>query len=1076
MEPDAPQRRSAFPFINISAETKLTLLLVAVSFFISGVPRVYTQTAAHTLFLEEFGSEAMPFAYIADALFIPMAGWLYMLAARRLPLRTLLVGTLAIDAAVQVAFRTAIWLDVPYAAAGTIVWFEIEFVLSSLCVWGLANSMMTLRQGKRLFGYVSAGEPVAIIICGATTPLVLNWLQPADLFLFSALGAGVGIAIILYITANFQPPSDGAGSEESEGAEDGADGEDGAAALPWWRKRYVMILVSVCLISQLGYFFIDNAFYMEASARYPEEEDLAKFLGVYSAVMGVVSLSCSLFLAAPLVRRFGIRGALLTLPLLLSAGTLAVIVAGWAGAGASLIFWLVVSNKVIDQAIRYTIDKANSVTLYQPLPARERMEVQAASESMIEPLSGGIAGAALYLLINYLGFTAFHLTHLIAVIALTWAAMVFIQHRGYLNAINQALARRQVMGVDLALNDEATMQALKQSLASHRAGEVVYGLKLLNDAGWKPEIADTQPLLTHAAKEVRLEVARQIEQGRLPLSGDIIHDRIAHENDARVRGALIEALAAKEPAGLVDILRPMLDDPSLDARLGAYVGLIRHGGPLGERIAGERLFAAETDPNPQARRFVALVIGRLAAPQFGGPLNSLLVDADPVVRSAALHAAGSVGTPDFWPSILESLAIPRVDRHAITAAQMIGEPILDVALDLFGAEDTTYPTRRGIIILAGRIASPKAIAWLLDLLEHPDRRLKNNALNALWLNRHKAGPAEYPMLRRVLKIEAAEAGRLLGAWKTLDPAKPAVQLLRSSLEAEVNGAIHNLFCLMALLLDDVNIREARINYTRGGPVRRAYVIEMFDNALDSELQTLLLPLLEAESTEERALRAPMGTEASMDIVQKLAREREGALRGWTQACALRAMAGEKISEEELRPALRAEEKVVREIAQRLLAGPSEVGESRTMLIIEKVLILRSVSIFAEVSEQYLNHLAASAQEVRLAAGETLFSQGDFGTALYVILHGKVRVHVGETTIAELGDLQVVGEMAALDPEPRSASVSAVEKSLLLRITSDDLDLLLSDDVEVARGIIRVLCQRLRLSAAARPKVEAPAAS
>lgn len=61
----------------------------------------------------------------------------------------------------------------------------------------------------------------------------------------------------------------------------------------------------------------------------------------------------------------------------------------------------------------------------------------------------------------------------------------------------------------------------------------------------------------------------------------------------------------------------------------------------------------------------------------------------------------------------------------------------------------------------------------------------------------------------------------------------------------------------------------------------------------------------------------------------------------------------------------------------------------------------------------------------------------------------------------VGDREVVGEMAVLDPEPRSATVVALTDCVLLRITSEDLDLLLSEDVEVARGIIQILCQRLR---------------
>ena len=132
-----------------------------------------------------------------------------------------------------------------------------------------------------------------------------------------------------------------------------------------------------------------------------------------------------------------------------------------------------------------------------------------------------------------------------------------------------------------------------------------------------------------------------------------------------------------------------------------------------------------------------------------------------------------------------------------------------------------------------------------------------------------------------------------------------------------------------------------------------------------------------------------------------------------------------------------------------------------MLTIEKMLVLRSVSLFAAVREEYLASAAASATEVRLAAGEALFAEGDFGTSLFVIVSGRLEVVAGGKRVAELGERNVVGEMAALDPEPRSASVSALDDSLLLKLTSEDLDLLMSEDVEVARGIIQTLCRRLR---------------
>jgi CRP-like cAMP-binding protein len=78
-----------------------------------------------------------------------------------------------------------------------------------------------------------------------------------------------------------------------------------------------------------------------------------------------------------------------------------------------------------------------------------------------------------------------------------------------------------------------------------------------------------------------------------------------------------------------------------------------------------------------------------------------------------------------------------------------------------------------------------------------------------------------------------------------------------------------------------------------------------------------------------------------------------------------------------------------------------------------------------------------------------------------VVEGSVRIHDGEKAIATLGPGEVFGELAALDPEPRMASVTVTEPALLLRMGNAELHELIAEHPEVALGIIRVLCRRLR---------------
>ncbi|MDZ4767954.1 MAG: cyclic nucleotide-binding domain-containing protein [Chloroflexota bacterium] len=129
--------------------------------------------------------------------------------------------------------------------------------------------------------------------------------------------------------------------------------------------------------------------------------------------------------------------------------------------------------------------------------------------------------------------------------------------------------------------------------------------------------------------------------------------------------------------------------------------------------------------------------------------------------------------------------------------------------------------------------------------------------------------------------------------------------------------------------------------------------------------------------------------------------------------------------------------------------------------IEKVIILKTVSIFASTSDDILAETAALVEEVELAAGATLFAKGDLGNSMYIVVSGNLRVHDGENTLNFRAEREVVGEMALLDPEPRSASVTAVEDTLLFRIDQEPFYDLMADRIEVVRGIMRVITGSLR---------------
>jgi len=129
--------------------------------------------------------------------------------------------------------------------------------------------------------------------------------------------------------------------------------------------------------------------------------------------------------------------------------------------------------------------------------------------------------------------------------------------------------------------------------------------------------------------------------------------------------------------------------------------------------------------------------------------------------------------------------------------------------------------------------------------------------------------------------------------------------------------------------------------------------------------------------------------------------------------------------------------------------------------VEKVLFLKGVDLFKTIPAEELSHIAQITDEVECTPKQLIFTEGDQGDAMYLIVDGEVKVHSGKQVFATLGTRQCFGEMSILDAEPRSASITALSDLTLLKIHREDFGEILAEKPEISRGIIKVLTGRLR---------------
>jgi len=133
----------------------------------------------------------------------------------------------------------------------------------------------------------------------------------------------------------------------------------------------------------------------------------------------------------------------------------------------------------------------------------------------------------------------------------------------------------------------------------------------------------------------------------------------------------------------------------------------------------------------------------------------------------------------------------------------------------------------------------------------------------------------------------------------------------------------------------------------------------------------------------------------------------------------------------------------------------------TVPLVDRVILLRKVPLFAPLPPQDLQPIAAVAEEQVASEGEILAERGESGDTMYVIVDGEVQV-VGpdgqELAVRGVGDF--IGEMAVISSRPRAASLIATSPLRVLEIQKPAFEAILRERPETALALMRVLCDRL----------------
>lgn len=870
--------------IRTGEERSITMLLV--HSFCMGLSLVYFETAAYALFLDAFEARQLPYVYMISAPVAALFGVIYSQLEGKLSLSRLFPLVLGLLLASVVIFYCSVsFVKLDWVRMGMLAWFNVMMILLNLEFWGLANSLLNVRQGRRLFGFIGGGEILAGILGGFSVSLLVELLGTENLLLFSGLGMVGCMASIFSILKAF-------GAKLGPRQEEERDNWRPRERISLKERYYILIVVS-SILSVFGYYILDYLFYGYLETEFPSDATVAKFLGIFLAIVNAMTFLSRTFLHGRLINRFGIGMGLLVVPGAVAVGAVFATLARHSE--LILIFGIMVVTKGVDEILRDSIEEPTLRLLYQPFTKDMRIKAQTGVETMVEPLSGALAGGLLLWLASFLPKSA--LLYTLFGILIIWFFFAIALRKEYTEVMKRTLGGRQRGGIIL---DDSAIDALSNMLQSENPNEIINSLNMLEDAdefyqgkGSHLDAALIQLLEKNRHPDVLTRVLEKIGDRQLVTAAPSVLRLLDREINSEVIGMALRTLCVISDEGeTIEKVFAYLEMKTADIKIrkGAMVGLLKNGGIDSVLNAGQHLNNLLDSENPWERKLAAEVLGEVGNSSFYRPLIKLMQDEDLEVTKAALQASVKLKNERFVPLLIKHFYNPQIFNAAVATIIEFGDMVLPALEAELDREDQYRSLRIRLIRTISRVGGRQAINILKKKINYSDEDIRTNILNALVFCKYNSEEEdEREELKKQIKDEVQDSTWTLSVIVDVGES-PETELLIRALHREVERNQQRIFMMLALLYHRESILQAQKNLESTSKEMRANAVEVLDNLIGQDIKSFAFPMLDDIQVHQRHARLvshfPQKRLTRHERLKEILGRSQQWTSPWTKTCAL----------------------------------------------------------------------------------------------------------------------------------------------------------------------------------------------
>jgi ATP/ADP translocase/HEAT repeat protein len=826
------------------------------------------ETARDALFLARIPASQLAFVYMAIA---ALALVLFVMGTRRQVVQSETIGLalgLVVAACVNLLFWWLLRLSGEWVLYAIYIWCGVFASLLVSRFWILAAGLFNIGQAKRLLPAVALGGVLGAILGAGLSGVLAASLDARQLLLASsALFLTTGLVTAVVMPRPSAPPTVGAVLPEEPLTADLL-----RTFRHLTRGPYLPRIAALALLATITVTLVDLLFKSQVAANIAPDRLGAVFGATYFA-LNLLSLLCQVFLVSWLVRTLDVGRLLALLPSLL-------LVAGL-GVAAGLGLMASYLAKAIDGSLRHTLNRTTTELLWVPVAS----EIRQRTKAFVDVLGQRIGQAVASLFFLWFAAAAVEprvLGLLISGLAALWCFIALTIRRPYLDLFRQRL-KEAGLAVRIAHPelDQASLEGLFAQLSSPDVGNVLAALELLAAQGRTHLIPNL--ILYHPSPAVvgrALQLFREADRDDfLPLTSHLLESA-----EPSVRAAALRARFGLVAPGTH---LPLLNDPSPEVRATALATFTNEETDRADEARQELDAILESGAIEEQ-----LAFARLAREQPGSVpfevLGLLSRNSDPQLRTEVVAALGACPDPNSAARLVELLADPAIRREVRRALAKHGERAVTALQEALLADDCDPSLRRHLPRALAELAPATVVPVLLDALRQPREAQAARSLVDALLRVVRTHPSVeiatsdcdtlvadslsqcYELLGWLLGLEQ-------GSQEEPDRRTAVYKMLHELVQHRYSSAVQQLLAALELRCGDENLAAIRRGLSSDDEKLRAGSLELLENALDAEVRTAVIALLDGRSGEHALTQyADRGAGAALAYEDLLAEWLESA--------------------------------------------------------------------------------------------------------------------------------------------------------------------------------------------------------